>query len=224
MEKVNYLEEILPFWKSLLQSEKEELVQNSSIAQYDQGEIVHVKNAECTGILIVINGAFRSYIAAPSGREITLFKLYERDICMLSAACVFSNITYDINLCAIEEAKAIIIESTTFKALAQKNSAVLEFLLYITQSKLSDVMYTLEQAIFFPLDYRIAQFLYEQSLISETNDLELIHEMIANHLGSSREVVSRILKKFEKEGLVTLTRGHIKIKDSGQLLDKIKKG
>lgn len=220
VDKVVYLAGMLPFWQQLSQGEKEEIITKSHIIHYEKGEIVHAKHIECTGVLIVIEGAFRSYISTPNGREITLFELYERDICMLSAACVFRNITYDISLSATEESSAILIDSTTFKDLAQNNHSVLEFLLELTQNKLSDVLYTLEQAVFFPVDQRIANYLYEQYKATLSKELYLTHEMIANHIGSSREVVSRILKKFEKEKILALSRGRMILMDIAKLLTK----
>ena len=141
----------------------------------------------------------------------TLFRLLERDVCILSASCVFQNITYDINLEAEEESLAIIIDSSIIKDLSQSNTHVLEFLFNLTQNKLSEVMYVLEQAVFFSLDSRISNFLIEESNLINSNTLYLTHESIANHLGSAREVISRILKKFEKDEIIQVSRGNIKI-------------
>lgn len=218
--KVIYLSEMLSFWQQLSHGEKEEIITKSQLMHYEKGEIVHTKQAECTGVLVVVEGAFRSYIAAPNGREITLFELYERDVCMLSAACAFRNITYDINLMATEKSIAILVDSATFKALAQQNHYAMAFLLELTQDKLSEILYTLEQAVFFPLDQRIANYLYEQYKTVNSKELYLTHEMIANHLGSSREVISRILKKFEEENIVTLSRGRMTLMDIAKLLEK----
>ncbi|MDU2197415.1 MAG: Crp/Fnr family transcriptional regulator [Peptostreptococcaceae bacterium] len=211
IDKIELLERILPFFNNLSSKETEELISESFITKYEKGTIVHNKNSTCTGLLITISGQFRTFISAPSGREITLFRLLERDVCILSASCVFQNITYDINLEAEEESLAIIIDSSIIKDLSQSNTHVLEFLFNLTQNKLSEVMYVLEQAVFFSLDSRISNFLIEESNLINSNTLYLTHESIANHLGSAREVISRILKKFEKDEIIQVSRGNIKI-------------
>ncbi|SFJ48154.1 CRP/FNR family transcriptional regulator, anaerobic regulatory protein [Terrisporobacter glycolicus] len=209
MSKDQYLKETLPFFKDLNDEEKNELISKSFIGKYEKGELVHSKNSSCTGLLITMSGNFRVFISAPSGRQITLFKLYDRDVCMLSASCAFQNITYDVNLEAQNDASAIIIDSSLLKKLSQSNINVMNYILSLTQDKLSEVMYVLEQATFFSLDERITDYLLEQSRYQDSNILYITHENIANELGSSREVISRILKKFEKEGKIEVSRGKI---------------
>lgn len=204
-------DETLPFYKNLREDEKKELILKSSITKYEKGEIVHSKNSSCTGLLITTSGSFRVFISAPSGRQITLFKLYDRDVCMLSASCSFTNLTYDVNLEAQGDATAIIVDSALIKKLSSSNLEVTNYILNLTQDKLSEVMYVLEQATFFSLDERITNYLLEQSRYSDSNILYITHESIANELGSSREVISRILKKFEKDGKIEVFRGKIKI-------------
>ena len=205
--------ETLPFFKNLSEEEKNELILKSTVAKYEKGEIVHSKNSSCTGLLITISGNFRVFISAPSGRQITLFKLYDRDVCMLSASCAFQNLTYDVNLEAQSTATAIIIDSTLLKKLSQTNFDVMSYILNLTQDKLSEVMYVLEQTTFFSLDERITDYLLEQSRLQASKTIYITHENIANELGSSREVISRILKKFEKGGKVEVSRGKIKLID-----------
>ncbi|MGL5663247.1 MAG: Crp/Fnr family transcriptional regulator, partial [Cetobacterium sp.] len=109
VDKSLKLRENLPFFNKLSDSEKEDLVSKSFIAQYEKGEIIHNKSSTCTGVLVALSGQFRTFISAPNGREITLFRLFERDVCTLSASCVFQNLTHDINLEAEEKSIAIII-------------------------------------------------------------------------------------------------------------------
>lgn len=211
IDKKEILEEILPFFNSLSVKESQELISKSILIKYEEGKIVHNKNSTCTGLLITISGQFRTFISAPSGREITLFRLLDRDVCILSASCAFQNITYDINLESEKESLAIIIDSSIIKDLSKSNAKVLEFLLNITQNKLSEVMYVLEQAVFFSLDSRISNFLIEESNLTNSSTLYLTHESMANHIGSSREVVSKILKKFERDDIIEISRGKLKI-------------
>ncbi|MEG0855674.1 MAG: Crp/Fnr family transcriptional regulator [Terrisporobacter sp.] len=211
IDKEYYLSEALPFYNELKQDEKDEIISKSFIGDYKKGELVYSNNSSCTGLLITVSGNFRVFISATGGRQITLFKLYERDVCMLSASCVFQNLNYDVNLEAQLDCKAIIVDSLLLKKLSESNFKVMSFLLNLTQDKLSQVMYILEQATFFSLDERITDFLLEQSRYQNTSILYITHENIANELGSSREVISRILKKFEKNGEIEISRGKIKL-------------
>ena len=209
--KIELLRESLPFFNNLSTKESESLISKTILNTYKKGTIINDKNSICTGLLIIISGQFRAFISSPSGKEITLFKLLDRDICILSASCVFQNITYDVNLESESDSIALIIEGSTIKNLSKSNIQVLEFLLKLTQNKLSEVMYVLEQSVFFNLDYKVSNFLIEESNLMNSNILNLTHEYIANHLGSSREVISRVLKKFEKNKILKLSRGRIKI-------------
>lgn len=181
------------------------------MGKYKKGELIHSKDSSCTGLLITMFGNFRVFISAPSGRQITLFKLYDRDVCMLSASCAFQNLTYDVNLEAQSEATALIIDSSLLKTLSTNNFSVMNYILNLTQDKLSQVMYVLEQTTFFSLDERITNYLLEESRFKDSNTIHITHENIAHELGSSREVISRILKKFEKDGKIKVSRGKIKI-------------
>lgn len=211
IDKEYYLKETLPFFNSLPKEDKEEIIAKSSICEYENGEVVHSKYSTCTGLLIAISGTFRVFISAPNGRQITLFKLYERDVCMLSASCVFSNLNYDVNLEAQSKSKAIILDSLIIKKLCEKHFNVMNFLLNLTQDKLSQVMYVLEQTTFFSLESRITNYLLEESRYQNSSILYITHESIANELGSSREVITRVLKKFEKNNKIQVSRGKIKI-------------
>lgn len=211
INKEYYLNETLPFFRDLNNDEKNEFIEKSFITYYKKGELVHSKDSSCTGLLITITGVFRVFISASNGRQITLFKLYDRDICMLSASCAFQNMTYDVNLEAQSDSCAIIVDSTLIKKLSKTNFNVMSYILNLTQDKLSEVMYVLEQAVFFSLDERITDYLLEQSRLQDSEIVNITHENIANELGSSREVISRILKKFEKKGKIKVSRGKISI-------------
>ena len=211
IDKEHYLKETLPFFNHLNNDDKREVIYKSFISNYKKGELIHSKDLSCTGLLITISGNFRTFISAPTGRQITLFKLYERDVCMLSASCAFKNLTYDVNLEAQSDASAIIIDSSLLKKLTENNIHVMNYILSLTQDKLSEVMYVLEQSIFFSLDERITDYLLDQSRYENSKTIHITHENVANELGSSREVISRILKKFEKDGKIEVSRGKIKI-------------
>lgn len=211
IDKKNLLQENLPFFDKLNSDEINKLIDKSNIVKYKKGELIYGKNSSCTGILINIYGQFRIFISSQSGREITLFKLLNRDVCVLSASCVFKNITYDINLEAELDSLAIVIDSDFIKKLSETNNYVLSFLLNLTQDKLSETLSLIEKTIFFSLENRVANFLIAEHNLTNSDVIYVTHENIANNLGSAREAVSRILKKFEKDNLLEISRGKIKL-------------
>lgn len=213
IDKKELLKENLPFFDKLTSEEIIKLIDKSSIVKYEKGELIYGKKSSCTGILINIYGQFRTFISSQSGREITLFKLLDRDVCVLSASCVFKNITYDINLEAELDSLAIIIDSSFIKKLSETNNHVLNFLLDLTQDKLSEVLSVIEKTMFFSLENRVANFLIDEYNLINSDIIYITHENIANNLGSAREAISRVLKKFEKDNLLKISRGKIKLLD-----------
>ena len=211
LNKELYFKDNLPFFNDLSEVELKDLISASYIQNYNKGELVHSKHSTCTGIVLVLNGQLRSFMSSNSGKEITLFRLFERDICMLSSSCVYQNLTYDINLHAEKDCTVIIIDSKFFKELSNKNISIQKFLLTLTQDKLSEIMWVLEQVVFFNLDNRLASFLINQYYLNDSININMTHDAIANNLGSAREVISRMLKKFENDQIVEVSRGNIKI-------------
>ncbi|MGL5327728.1 MAG: cyclic nucleotide-binding domain-containing protein, partial [Peptostreptococcaceae bacterium] len=121
------LKDNLSFYNLLSNEEQKKLIYKSNLMSYKKCQLVSNKNSTCTGILVVSQGQFRTYISAPSGREITLFTLLERDVCMLSASCAFNNLTYNINIEADMDSTAIVIDSLYFSELSKNNINVLNF-------------------------------------------------------------------------------------------------
>ncbi|WP_455539195.1 Crp/Fnr family transcriptional regulator [Terrisporobacter sp.] len=217
INKKSYLNDNLHFFKDLSEEEKTMIYNASYIEEYKVGELVYSKNNSCSGIVLVVKGQLRSFMSSLSGKEITLFKLFENDLCILSSACVYKNLSYDINLQAVENSSLIIIDGNFFKEISNKNLSVQKFMLEITQSKLSEVMWVLEQVVFFNLEYRLSDYLINQYYLNNSLQIYITHETIANDLGSSREVISRVLKRFEKDNLIHMGRGYINITDIEKL-------
>ena len=213
INKKSYLNDYLPFFKDLSEEEQILIDRASHIEEYELGQIIYSKQKACSGIILVIKGQLRSFMSSLSGKEITLFRLFQNDLCILSSSCVYQNLTYDINLQAEENTVLLVIDGILFKQVLDKNINVQKFMLEITQSKLSEIMWVLEQVVFFSLEYRLADYILNQYYTKNALQIYITHEMIAKDLGSSREVISRMLKRFEKDQLVHMGRGYIKIID-----------
>lgn len=203
--KINF-----PFWNSICDIEREQLCKSSVVAHYKKGTTVH-DSSECSGVFFIRSGYLRVYIMSPDGKDITLYRLHEGDMCMLSASCVLQTITFDVFIDAEEDSECYIISGPAFAAAADKNKDIKIFTLETAVSRFSDVMWVMQQILFMSMDKRLAVFLLDESARINSPSITLTHEQIAKYMGSAREVVSRMLKYFENEGVVELSRKGVKI-------------
>ena len=191
--------EVFPIWDKLKKEEQSLLENNISRHKIKKNEILHRGFDDCIGLVVVISGRFRAYIISDSGREVTLYRLFERDICLLSASCVLSGIQFEISIEAEENSEFYIIPPNIFNELMEQSAAVANYANKIMASRFSDVMWLMDQIMFKSFDVRLAEFLLEESNVEQSDILTITHEKIANHMGSAREVVSRMLKYFQTE-------------------------
>lgn len=213
---MNYLK-YLPVWDKLDKSQQSRLESVAVARRFHKGEILHNGSADCTGLILVIFGQLRAYTVSEDGREITLYRLFARDICLFSAACIMNSIQFDITVTAEKETEALVIPSKVYKSIMESSAPLANFTNEVMASRFSDVMWLIEQVMWKSFDKRLADFLLNEANIEGTNVLKITHEAIGNHLGNPREVVTRMLKYFVSEGLVALSRGTIKITDENRL-------
>lgn len=214
----NQFSTIFPFWSDLNKQDKQLLCQNTSLKTYPRGNLIHNGN-HCTGAIVVISGCLRVYLQPEQGREITLYRLFPGDICMLSASCVLEAITFDVTIDAEEESTCYLIAGGTFADLAERNLTMKNFALETAVARFSDVMWVMQQILFMSFDKRLAIFLWDEITKTGHDSIKMTHEQIARYMGSAREVVSRMVKYFVAEGIVETSRGGLKIIDR----DKLKK-
>lgn len=212
------LSQLLPFWEELTKKEQELLTASASTRHYAKNEVVHGGNYECTGLLLVKEGLLRAYIISESGREVTLYHLLDGDICLFSASCAMRNIQFDITVSAAAESEVILIPANVYQKLMETSLPVVNFTNQLMASRFTEVMWLIEQVMFKRFDTRLASFLLDQSSLSGTEVLTITHDEIARHLGSAREVVTRMLKHFQEDGLVSLFRGGIRIERADGLV------
>lgn len=211
--------EKLPFWQGLKEGDRQKILGAAAFRSYEKGAHLHSSAEDCNGLILLNKGILRAYILSEAGKEMTLFRLLEGDICILSASCMMKKINFDLYVETQEESEAYLIPAAIYDELNQSCVEVANFTNQIMFSRLSDVMEVVEQVLFMRFDRRLAIFLLEQANLCGSDILETTHESIARHMGSAREVVSRMLKDFQDEGMVSLSRGKITIKDRKKLLD-----
>ncbi len=212
-----FLKKHLSFWNKLDDKEKTLVENNVNKVTYSKGAILHNADTECLGLIIIQKGGLRVYILSEDGREVTLYRLSEGDACVLSASCILNNITFDVVIDAEVDTEILLLNIGTFSKLNNENIYVENFAYKNTVDRFSDVMWAIEQILFMSFDKRLATFLIDEMAKTKSTDINLTHEQIAKYLGSAREVVSRMLKNFELQNILKLSRGLIQIIDKEKL-------
>lgn len=207
------LEENLPFWSKVREQERQVLLDGTIRFTHAKGTMVHEDRNKCTGLLMVISGQLRVYIISETGKEITLYRLFDRDVCVLSASCLIRNITFDVHVQAERETTMLRIATDAYQQVGKSNTAVQDFTNQLVSSRFSDVMWVVEQVVFMSFDRRLAMHLLEQAAIAGEDSFAITHEAIARDLGTAREVVTRMLSRFQDDKLVSLSRGGIALTD-----------
>jgi CRP/FNR family transcriptional regulator len=172
---------------------------------------------DCLGLLLIRSGQLRVYTLSSEGREVTLYRLFEMDICLFSASCVMPNVQFEVVIEAEKDTKLWVIPSCLFKDLMNESAPVANYANDLISSRFSEVMWLMEQVMWRSFDKRLAAFLLEESALENSSVLKITHEKIAAHMGTAREVVTRMLRYFQGEGMVKLTRGAVEITDSKRL-------
>ncbi len=206
-----------PIYHKLTLKEQALLKSSVSKRRVAAGTMMHNGADDCVGLFILSSGQLRAYILSDEGKEITLYRLFERDICLFSASCIMSSIQFDITIEAEKDSELWIIPPDIYKELMDSSAIVAGYTNQIMATRFSEVMWLMEQIMWKSFDKRLAAFLLEESALEESSVLHLTHEKIANHLGTAREVVTRMLRYFQSEQMVRLTRGAIEITDRQKL-------
>lgn len=210
------MKESFPFWDSLSEKDKEELMNGAGCAEFKKGQNIH-NGTVCTGIIFVKTGCLRVYMLSEEGKEITLYRIFAGDVCVLSASCILDSITFDVQVDAEEDSRCCILSPGAFHKVSERKPEMKNFLLEKTVSRFSEVMWVMQQILFMSFDKRLAIFLLSEAEKEQSSEIKLTHEQIAKYMGSAREVVSRMLKYFSSEGYVELSRGGVKIIDYDSL-------
>ena len=208
---------IFPFWEQL-NSEEQNMVSASALPQkMKKGDILHRGCGECSGIVHVAKGQLRVYIVSEEGREVTLYRLHQGELCVLSASCLMDAIVFDVLIEAVQETELVVLPSPALSAIMDRNPMVELSLYKRVVENFSEVMWTMQQILFMGVDKRVAHFLWDEMAKTGDTTIRLTHEEVARFIGSAREVVTKVLKYFVEEEVVSLSRGKIEIIDKVKL-------
>lgn len=205
------IKDYFPIWQKLTSDQQNKIFQAAISRTVPKGTVIHNGSNDCTGLVLVKSGRLRAYVLSEEGREITIYRLFEYDICLFSASCIMNSIQFDITIEAEKDTEIFIIPPEIYKNIMAESAILANYTNEIMASRFSEVMWLIEQILWKSLDKRIASFLLEEATLENSDTLKITHEIIANHLGTHREVVTRMLKYFQEEGFVKVSRGTIEI-------------
>ncbi len=206
-----------PIWDKLTPAEQEKISDAAIYRSVSKGTMLHNGSGDCLGLLLIRSGQLRAYIVSEEGREVTIYRLFDMDVCLLSASCMMQNIQFQITIEAEKDSEVWIIPTGVFMKFMDTSAAMANYANQLLASRFSEAMWLMEQIMWKSFDKRLAGFLLEECVLEGTSELKITHEKIANHMGTAREVVTRMLRYFQSEGMVRLNRGIVDIIDKKKL-------
>ena len=204
---LNYFQ-AFPFWEHMTEEDRNFLLDNIRELHYPAGAAIQSEERQCLGTLFLLNGVLRVYLLSAQGKEATLYRLRDSDICTLSASCMLSAITFDVQIDAETDCDLLLLPAVPFSRLMKNNIYLENFIYKRTTEHFSDVIAGIERT-----------FLLDEAADTGSDELALTQEAIARSIGSAREAVSRSLKKMNKDGSIQISRGSIRILDKRRLYE-----
>ena len=190
------------------QSLVDTLLTASSCQSFFSHTQLYLEGDRCPGIAFVLSGEIRVYKIGETGREITLYEIYPGETCILNAACILSNRKYPANAVGLIDGTMLYLPEDIFMKLLAQHQVMRTFIFSLFSQRFGEIIELIEEVTFGKMDVRLEDYLVEKA---ENDVLQTTHQNIANDLGTSREVVSRLLKDFEHKGRIALSRNHIRL-------------
>ena len=192
-----------------------EFQQVAFAAPIPAGRDVFIEGDYPEAIAIVVSGVVRVYKIGQTGREITLYRFGQGESCILTANAILSQQTFPAIATVEEEIEAVMIPANYLRDWVKRYDLWREFIFDLLSNRLSTVMAVIDEVLFQRMDQRVAAWLLEKMALN--NPITVTHQEIAADLGSSREVISRILEDFKQAGLIETGRGLVNILDQDGL-------
>jgi len=199
-----------PFFKKESSEFISDFLDEARIVSFPAKTILLEEREFCQSMEFIISGEKRVYKASETGREITLYEVGPGEVCLINASCIMANAPSPVHAISSTPMKSLLLSGSKFRHLMAKYEIMREFIFSAFSQVFAPVVCLLEEVAFRKLDERLAEYLVEKS---EDNELYTTHQQIADDLGTAREVISRLLKDFERKGLIVLSRKYIRIEN-----------
>lgn len=193
------------------------LLEGSRRVRLDGGSRIFGEGDACENYLFVLQGAIRVQKVSESGREIVLYRIEPGETCILTTSCLVSRQEYPAEAEVEQEVEALVVPRSRFHELLGASAKFRDFVFSIYGKRVTDLILLIEEVAFGRMDCRLAERLSQRAASGAPAELTLTHQELATELGTHREVVSRLLKEFERKGWVALGRGRIELRNPGEL-------
>lgn len=199
----------LPFWENLTATEKALVSQRALTKRFNKGQLVSSNSSACLGIVYILRGEIRISLISDEGREITLYRAQEKEVCVSTASCVIRQLTFETMVTAESDTVAMVIPSSVCAKLMDSNVHLRAFVFEKQTERYSQTLWAIQQMLFKRFDQRLASYLVDASVKNGNTEIKKTQEEIARDVNSAREVVARMLREFSAKGLVEVKRGKI---------------
>ena len=211
------IQNYFPIWDKLSREHQQRIAELADFRKVAAGTTIHDGNPNCLGLVLVRSGQLRAYMLSEEGREVTISRFFEMDLCLFSASCVMPSMQFDVLIEAEKDSEIWVIPACLYQNIMNESIALASYSRDLISGHFSELMWLMEQIMWKSFDKRLAAFLLEEAAVEDSDSLKLTHEKIANHMGTAREVVTRMLRYFQSEGMVTLTRGTVELVSRAKL-------
>lgn len=199
---------IFPVFRSSPTTLVEHILSSSQYKKLTRGTTLFTVGDSCSHIGFLLSGEIRVFKSGAVDREITLYEIYPGETCILNASCILSNRKYPANATVMADGDILVLTDKLFLSLIEDHADMRKLIFKFFIDRMGSMIELIEEVAFGRMDSRLTDYLVEKA---EDNVLNTTHLKIANDLGTSREVISRLLKDFERKDKVTLQRNLIKL-------------
>jgi CRP/FNR family transcriptional regulator len=209
----------VPVPAAMPENVRREFADRCTAVSLRQGTFIRMEGQRCDTLAIIVSGLARVYKSGDSGREITLYRIHPGESCIITASCILSDHAFPATAVVERDIDALVVDSVTFRDWIKRHDYWRHHVFELLATRLAHVLEVVQSVTFRRMDQRVAG-LIDASVSIASNSLSRTHAALADELGTSREVVSRILKDFERSGLVQLGRAEIQVLDRAGLRRK----
>ena len=199
---------VFPIFRASNDGLTNEILSAAVYKEFAKDSFLYLEGDSCSGIAFVLTGEIRVFKIGQIGREITLYEIYPGDTCILNASCILSQRRYPANAVGISDGTMIYLPHNVFQKLIASYEEMRTFIFSFFSRRFAEIIELVEEITFGKMDERLTDYLTKKA---ENDQLYTTHQKIADELGTSREVVSRLLKDFERKEKIFLARNLIRI-------------
>lgn len=208
-----FLAEVLPYWNQLTPKQQEKLAEAAVSKKFAKGEIIFNPLKQFAGLKIVRIGQMKIYLSSGNGDEIMLYRLKKGDVCVLSVLSLMKKFTFAVTARAEKETEIITIPEAAYMEVSRINRSADAYNQTTLIERISEALSIMSRAAWGTTEQRLAELLLNYDRDAGGRKIRVTHEILADDIGTAREVISRTLKQFQEQKLIETERGKIQVTD-----------